>query len=239
MQNEIKPLLELQKADRGRLEAETNLKRLPTDLALAYARIQKQCEADDAEKMRIRGLEVRRKDIDNDLKSAEEQLLRLKNQQLAVKKNEELEALNHEIEAKSRQIGELEESEIAALLEIDDAQEAFEEASEDRRRTIELHEKEIQHLEAHRDEWEQEVRTFSAQAEALARNVSPALLTAYQRIQQRGIRPPWVVAVRDEKCTGCHLKIAGEVASALSRSNPSNTVLQCEHCGRIVFMENH
>ena len=59
-----------------------------------------------------------------------------------------------------------------------------------------------------------------------------------QRLYERlAVKPglPVVVAIRDGKCDGCHLKISSNVES---ESRKADKVVMCDQCGRIVYWES-
>src|SRR5690606_10603288 len=83
----------------------------------------------DEEKKLITGLkelEIRRKDVDGQLKATEAKLVDLKTKQASVKKQDEYEALNNEIANCQKKISDFEDLELGLLEEIDKKHADFE-----------------------------------------------------------------------------------------------------------------
>lgn len=232
MQAEIEPLLKLQENDRHLLEIEAQLAHLPREIAQAEKKIAEEQAAIDVAHEAVKAEEVRRKDLDNDLKSAEAQLIKFKNQQLDVKKNEEYVALNHEISATETKIGEIEEREILSLMAIDDAKAAHDKAQQEHGDLIAAYQADIQRKQEEIRELEAELDAAKAAVAAAEPAVDPKFLTAYGRVKQQKVRAPWVVSVTQHKCNGCHIKLDGEVESQLL--DPTGPV-HCSSCGRILY----
>lgn len=66
--------------------------------------------------------------------------------------------------------------------------------------------------------------------ERLAMQVDPALLTRYQRARQHYGVP--VVAVSNNKCSGCNMSLPMLMLKKLSTGD---VVVECENCGRILY----
>lgn len=231
---EIEPLLILQDRDQRRLDIEHQLERTPLEVERAESRIAAETAKIEAERQRLRDLEVRRKEIDNDLKAAEAKVLQYRNQQLSVKKNEELEALNHEIETLQGQISDLEDAELEALEEIDTAQAALTAFEAEAEATIKHHRREIELLTERAKQLEGDLGGAIEAVETAKARVDERYLAAYGRARQRAKRPPWVVPMRDQKCGGCHLKVAGDTDTAVRAGKQP---AQCESCGRLLYIE--
>jgi predicted nucleic acid-binding Zn-ribbon protein len=77
-----------------------------------------------------------------------------------------------------------------------------------------------------------------AQAEvaAVRTPIDAAALRLYDRIAAR--QQPVCVALRGNKCGGCHLKVSSEVESAVRGKGDATAQLPtCDQCGRIVWWD--
>ncbi len=128
MDDKIEQLLRLQESDLEREQLEKNLDQLPLELKAIDAKIDAEKTQEAGLVQELKDLEVGRKDIDGQLKLAEDKLVELKTKQASIKKAEEFEAINHEIEACEKKIGEFETAEIELLMSIDEKHAAYEKA---------------------------------------------------------------------------------------------------------------
>ncbi|MGF1452319.1 MAG: zinc ribbon domain-containing protein [Opitutales bacterium] len=230
---ELTPLLILQDRDVRRIDILTQLQKLPAEIAAAEAKIAKEETALADAAQALKEMEVKRSALDKELQSTEAEIVRYKSQQLTVKKQEELEALNHEITAKQADAERLEEEELETLMAIDAARAAFEGEKTEREPTIAAFRREIEALRAKIEDLKSQVGEAEAAAEAARPDVDPKYLQAYDMVKKRRPKGPFVVPVEAGKCSGCHLKIAGEVDSSLY--NPTGPVT-CESCGRMLYL---
>lgn len=231
---EIEQLLILQDRDTRLINIEASLKSIPLEVAKYERKIAEEEAALAAAHKRVQELEVRRKDLDNDVKIAEEQVVKYKNQQLQVKKNDEYQALTHEIDTTQVRIGELEETEIGLMLEIDEAQAAYESARAEGQERIQLFRDEIEALRDREQTLSGEIDQAKADVAAAEAECAENYLAAYGRAKRRRAKPPFVAPIEDHKCGGCHLKVSGEVESA---TRGQDGPVQCDSCGRVVYWE--
>ncbi|MEO0795950.1 MAG: C4-type zinc ribbon domain-containing protein [Verrucomicrobiota bacterium] len=234
MDPEIEQLLILQDRDTRLFNILTSLKSIPLELA----KYEKKIAAEEAEiaaaRQSLQELEVRRKDLDNDVKSAESQIIKYKNQQLEVKKNEEYQALTHEIELTESKISELEEAEIALMLEIDEVSQQFDSHKAEGDDRIQLYRDEIETLKDRELTLNKEIDTAKADVQEAEQECSDKYLTVYQRVKRRRPKPPFVSPIEEHKCGGCHLKVSSETESGTRKKEGPVT---CENCGRMVYWE--
>ncbi|WP_269542936.1 zinc ribbon domain-containing protein [Cerasicoccus fimbriatus] len=231
---EIEQLLILQDRDSRLYNIEQSLKTIPLELAKYQAKIAEEEAAIAAAHKELQQLEVRRKDLDNDVKSAEEQIVKYKNQQLQVKKNDEYQALTHEIELTENKVNELEEAEIGLMLEIDEGNEQFAKAKAESDERLQLFRDEIETLQDREQTLKGEIEAAKADVAKEMSACNARYLQSYERVKRRRPKPPFVSAIEDHKCGGCHLKVSSETESATrQKSEP----VHCENCGRIVYWE--
>ena len=82
-----------------------------------------------------------------------------------------------------------------------------------------------------------ELKAVLAEVAAARAPVEPLKLRVYDRIAVRSM--PVVVAIRGDKCGGCHLKVSSEVESAARGKtvDPLAQLPTCDQCGRVVYWE--
>lgn len=232
MDPEIEKLLILQDRDSKRWQTEHQLALLPRERQNLEAKIAG--EKGDLQSARdaFKALELRRRELEKEIQEAEEKIIKYKTQQMQVKKNEEYQALNHEIETLQAKVSALEEEEIRILLEIDEGRVKLDATEKNAEERISLLQKEVSSINTREQTLNIELVSLRAEVTQLENTVHPEFLVAYQRARGRKINPPWVVPLENQKCQGCHLKVSGEVASAVRKHNGP---VHCDSCGRVVY----
>lgn len=232
---EIEQLLILQDRDTRLYNIEHSLKTIPLEREKYKKKIAEEEAALATARQQLQQLEIRRKSLDNDVKTAEEQVIKYKNQQLQVKKNEEYQALTHEIEQTESKIGELEETEIGLMLEIDESTSAFNAEKAEREERIQLYRDELETLDDREQTLKGQIDEAKAAVVEAEKECKPIYLEAYARVKRRRPKPPFVSPIEDHKCGGCHLKVSSEVESA---TRHKDAPVQCDSCSRVVYWEN-
>lgn len=78
-------------------------------------------------------------------------------------------------------------------------------------------------------------KLLSDEREDLIRGISEPLLRTYERMRESRLRSNPVVPVINGVCHGCYMVVTKSVIMELKRGG--NLVL-CEHCGRILFLND-
>ncbi|MFU8847986.1 MAG: zinc ribbon domain-containing protein [Opitutales bacterium] len=229
---QIEKLLIVQDRDIALQKIKQELTRIPQERTKLEARIQTEQENIEAAHQSLKEKEVQRHDLDQQVKTREGNINRFKNQQLEVKKNDEYRALTQQIEQAEAEIAELEESEIALMLEIDEARQTFESEKKSIEADIMERQREIHQLA----ELEQNLNnSINAAVEALAQSrigIEENYIEHYDRVKKLTKRAPYVVPIQDHKCGGCHLRVSNEVSrGALNAGIPHF----CDQCARMVY----
>lgn len=228
----IQKLMALQECDARRDNIQSQLERIPIEIARTEQKITQEKEAIAAAKKTILELEVRRKDIDTEIKQAEEQTGRYKNQQLQVKKNEEYQALQHEINDMGLKISDLEDSEIGIMLEIDEATDLAKKEEEERNQSIKELKTLISKREQHREEFQSELESADSAVKSATAELDEESLRVFQYVKMKAKRPPFIVPLEDQKCTGCYLRVPNEVKTDILKAGK---LVRCINCGRILY----
>jgi uncharacterized protein len=218
------------------VDLEAQLKAVPIDIALVERDIGNEKGAIEAARTGLQELESKKKLLETEIGSAEQTLAKYRTRQLSLRKNDEYQAMGHEIETVQGQISEMEGRELEIMFSIDLAKKKFADAEGVLKQNISGHEARIRMLRERGESLAAELKTAQAEVAAARAPVDEGWLRAYDRMAVRGL--PAVVPVRGSKCGGCHLKVSGEVESAVrGKSDPAQPIT-CDQCGRIVFWEN-
>ena len=225
-------LLILQDRDSKRLGLEAQLKAVPGEIAAVEKKIATEKAAIETARTEVKELETKKKLLETEIGLAEQKLAKYKTQQSLVRKNDEYQALGHEIETTEKAIAALEEQELGVMYNIDEAKKRFAEAEGVLKQNIAGHEARIK---AHKErETSLTVELTEAKAAVVTARgpVGEPALRIYDRIAVR--QQPVLVALRGNKCSGCHLKVSSEVESDARKGEKLAT---CDQCGRMVWFD--
>jgi predicted nucleic acid-binding Zn-ribbon protein len=226
-------LLKLQEADMRRQQLEGQLAQAPRELANLQKKVETEKATFEARKKELQEMEVQRKDIDNQLKSAEAMVLKYKTQQIEVRKNEEYQALSHEIEMAEAKVEGLETQELEQMMKMDEAKKVLAGAEAEYKQRMASLDGEIALVKRREAQTRGELEAQGGAVETAATAVPLIWRTAYERSKQRAAkRPPFVAAIDDHKCGGCHLRTSNEVAEAARHGGKP---VHCDNCGRVVY----
>jgi predicted nucleic acid-binding Zn-ribbon protein len=234
----LEKLLILQDRDAKRLGLEGQLKGVPRDISVVEQRIAAEKAAIETARLELRGLESKKKLLETEIGLAEEKLAKYKTQQSQVRKNEEYQALGHEIETTQSAISGLEEQELQVMYGIDEAKKKFAAAEAELKTNIAGHEARIRTLKERGANLAVELTAAQSEVAAARQPVDASALRVYDRVAARQM--PAVVPIHGGKCGGCHLKVSGEIESAVRSKDagaPGVALSTCDQCGRIVYWE--
>jgi len=230
----IEKLLILQDRDQKRLAQEGLLRTIPRDVAAIEQKIAGEQTALEAARAGLQQLELKKKALESEIAAANEQMGRYRSQQLQVRKNDEYQALGVEIAHSQTAIGVLEEKELEVMYAIDEARRNIAAAGVELKRNVGGHEARIRLLRERESVLQGELEAAQALVATAREGVDETVQRLYDRlISKPGF--PAVVAVREGKCGGCHLKISSNVGS---ESRKADKVVTCDQCGRIVYWES-
>ena len=144
----------------------------------------------------------------------------------------DLERLQHELVSLDKRIGDLEDVELDVMERLETAQQELAAA---RQGLVELEERVVA-LEGSRDSRREELKQEAAEIRArrapMVADIPEPLLSLYERLreQKNGVG---AAALRARRCGGCSLQIDNQELAAIA-TKPSDEVLRCEECGRIL-----
>jgi len=228
------PLLALQAIDLAIMAQENQVKALiPNQIQAGKLKIQTISQAYKQAQEAYQACQADQLNIEKKIQQEDEALLRFKTQQATVKRLEEHTALAHQIATTQSKIADLEDKGMALLMDLDKMKTNLDAHLIQKTQQIDRIEKEIGLLEARLVQLHQELADHQAQRIRTRSSISPVYLEAYEHIQQKKIRSPWVVAMIEGYCQGCHLKLSQEgLAGVMNLEKPSS----CEHCGRLLYI---
>ena len=232
--SDFKELLLLHGRDRrhGKLEEELNL--LPDDIQRIEKEILTEKESIDIAVSEWKELESKNNALEKEILEIGDKITKNKLRQLEVKKNEEYQALETEISSLSDLQANKEDEQIEVLVNIDDAQ-ATALIAQDKIAN------KVKELELQKVNFEERVLKIKSEIVDLEREIEEArksveveMLRTYDRVKKVVSRPPFLAPLKDQKCSGCNLRVSNDV---ISTALVEQKLTQCDQCGRIVYVE--
>ena len=231
MNEEIRQLLVLQDRDSKAARLEVELESIdPEREKTKRESLASQQVLEQAKQTKMQ-LEVRRKDLENEVESKKEQIRKYSQQQLETKKNEEYQALTREIEHVRQSISELEDQELELMEEQDDFKAKLAEASQVAEEAKVNEAQLLSELDEREKNLGSQLDQLDEEREALADAIDPKALTHYERLlDTKGGRV--IVGIDHGSCGGCHMKLqAQEIVNAKSERER----ITCTNCGRLLY----
>ena len=231
MNEEIRQLLVLQDRDSKAARLEVELESIdPEREKTKRESLASQQVLEQAKQTKMQ-LEVRRKDLENEVESKKEQIRKYSQQQLETKKNEEYQALTREIEHVRQSISELEDQELELMEEQDDFKAKLAEASQVAEEAKVNEAQLLSELDEREKNLGRQLDQLDEEREALADAIDPKALAHYERLlDTKGGRV--IVGIDHGSCGGCHMKLqAQEIVNAKSERER----ITCTNCGRLLY----
>lgn len=229
--DQIRVLIELQKIDAKIFELRRSLDAFPvrkktieSQLAAAKARF---AAAEDS----LKKIQMKQKELENDVLAKENLAKKYQQQQSAVKTNQEYAALTKEIQNANADKSLIEDQ----VLKLMDDVEAQKKANLDEKKTLADSEARVkQELETITKETasiNQQIESMIAERKQHTPQVAADVLAQYERIlvKREGVA---LAALRGESCSGCGLAFPPQTVNEIKMKE---TMIFCESCSRIVY----
>lgn len=226
-------LLDLQERDTHCDTIKQKLAEIPDEVAELEAEVKQEQATLEAARQALKDLEVKRKAVEGQIASHEEQVVKFKTQQMAVKKQEEYQAFNQQIEHAKQAISECEDQALELLMATDDQREKVASLEKSTAEAVSRLKGEIGLLRQNEADLKAELGGAEAAVVAAEATVPAKAISVYKYVKTRVRKGPYVVPIVDHKCMGCHLKVSNDVLTIALRDAAS--LPRCDSCSRIVF----
>ena len=222
----IEKLLILRERDKTILEAEAELKGLAAERAATDKRSDSAEQTNEAAKLKANEIESSRKQLENEVSTNEEAILKYASQQLATKKNDEYQALSKEMDHCRKTISDLEDKELELMMEADEQAETVESAqadldaaNSDKATAHSAIDERETNLNSHLDET-RELR------DEVAAQIDEDVMDRYERLlSKKG--PSAVSGIEHAVCGNCHMKLPPQVIVDCKHGENVNYCPQC------------
>jgi len=232
--SDFKELLLLHGRDRrhGKLVEELNL--LLEDIQRVEQKILTENESIEIAVSEWKQLESKNNALEKEILEIGEKISKNKIRQLEVKKNEEYKALDSEIISLTNLESIKEDEQIEVLVKIDDAQSTAQIAQEKIAQKVEGLVQQKKNFEERMLKVRSEILDLEKEIEKARQSVEVEMLRTYERVKKVVSRAPYIAPLKDQKCSGCNLRVSNDV---ISTALVEQKLTQCDQCGRIVYIE--
>jgi predicted nucleic acid-binding Zn-ribbon protein len=232
MLKEIEQLLILQNRDRKLRSLKQELKHIPAERRGLEEKLAVAAKQFEGVKLRSKEIEVERKRLENEAQSKRDQIAKFQVQKFQTRKNEEFRALNNEIERFEGEVRQIEDKELDLMEAAEQLKPQIAEADRAAQAAKEMVEKQLADLQARQVTLETQIKELEDDRGKLTSDLDEDLLDTYTRMF--ATKGEAVVALENEVCTGCHMRVTGSTGS---RARAGREIVHCEQCGRILYAE--
>lgn len=228
----IPKLLQLQERDQRIRQLQKDLKDIPNLQTRAKTQLAGDQAAVEATSHAVKETEVKIKSIQLDVQTRQTTIKRLQDQQFETRKNDEFTALGHEIKRYQAEVTSMEDGELEQMEALEAGKAKLKEAQAKLAETQKRVNEELKALDERSEGVKKRLEELTAERKELAVPVEEEILDLYTRMfQKKGDSA--VVPMENAMCGGCHMKVVVGVIQSLKQSE---TITQCESCGRILYM---
>jgi len=173
---------------------------------------------------RMRNLEV--DELDANIRQYQERL------DTGIISFKEMEDLRAKIVSERGRISAMEDEALVLMDKIEETHAAVAEAAETCATKVEQHRAQIEDIVGEIGSIRVEIGDLEGQRATLCGAIPAYLIKQYDTLRARSGEP--IAVVRNGTCSGCKLKLAG---STVERARGSLGIVTCEHCSRILYVE--
>lgn len=233
LEEQVKLLVELQGLDTQIFRREKDLSDMPENLRIIDEAFKSKMTNLKVLEDSLKGLQVKRKDKENDLESKEGSIKKLQTQLYQLKTNKEYTTMQGEI-ARIRADNSLIEEEVIKILDQIDAENIRIAKEKEFLKGEEVKLNEEKHkVEEETKRVNSEVASLKIRRETLVQKIDKPVLNKYDRIikSKDGLA---VVPVAGESCQGCFRILPSQVIHEIRMKKD---LVFCENCARILYLE--
>ena len=232
MSHPLESIVSVQKKDRRLIKLMRGIRDIPQRKSDIEAQLagteQKLKTAMDSRKH----TEASLKDLELEVETLKEQVVKYKQQQMEAKTNDQYRAFVKEIGTVEREIKELEDKEIILMEALEKGQTIVNECKEKLATEQSGIADELAELDDRAAELTEQLNAMKADRDRMAKQCDQAILQKYARIMNNKRDFAVVMIEPGGHCGGCHMKLPPQVVN--DARNPTK-IVACNFCGRIVY----
>jgi predicted nucleic acid-binding Zn-ribbon protein len=227
---EIERLLLLQDRDKKARSLRGELKTVPLERKSLEEKLAAAKQLSQDTHHRQRTAEVEQARLENEIRSRKEQIAKYETQKMQTRKNEEYQALNHSIAHVRGEISGIEDRQLLLMETLDELKPQVAEADKAATAAADLVKRQLADLEEKSRQLTAQLAELDATREKFTAGLNEDLLDDYKRLFTT--KNEAVVALRNEVCSGCHMKVTVSTVTAVKARK---SVVHCEQCNRILY----
>ena len=236
IKEDLLKLLDLQKIDEELKRLERSRKDYPKKIGELKESTAKTKEELEDKTRKSEELQHKRRQLERDIKTANENLVKRQKRLAAIKTNKEYDAIQHEIESAQNSIEELETELLLVMEELDILSSEIQQNKSEYETIRKENAAQLKGLKGKFESIEIDVDRLEARRREDIQGMHKSALNVYDRLRQRK-KGSSVVVVSQEKrsCGGCHKVIPPQKIMDLRRHDH---LITCEICGSILVWDD-
>jgi predicted nucleic acid-binding Zn-ribbon protein len=228
---EIEKLLILQDKDQLLRRLRAEVKKMPADAEAAKGRLAAANAGTTAAREEFNLNEVAIKNLEIQIQTRRDTIVKLKTQQFETRKNEEFTALAHEATRYEGDVVKLEDDEMVLMEKGEALKAALKEAQDHLSMTEGYVKEELGKIKERYLNVNAQIKEFEGIRAGLAGKVEVDLLERYERILAG--KGDVIAELNGHVCTGCHMKVT---TATYNDARAEKVITYCPNCGRMVYV---
>jgi uncharacterized protein len=229
----LSPLIELQKLDLRIAEIKDQRRKIPERLQAIEAPLQEARQLHQQTGAAVETLVKERRSCEQDLEAHEAHTEKMKSRLSELKSNKEYQAHLFEIEVANKKKGDIEEKILLCMEKIEQLQRTAKEAQEKLSAIEKTYTQEKQALDTLEHRLSIELADLEVQQQARSAHVEKGLLNRYNSI--KASRKDHALAeIKEGICSGCRLQLPPQLISEVKRAEELHT---CPYCRRMLYWD--
>ena len=233
MNQNLSPLIELQKLDLRIMEIKDQCRKIPGRLQTVEVPRREAQQLYQQTSASVDVLIKERRSHEQDLEAHEAHTEKMKSRLSELKSNKEYQAHLFEIEVANKKKGDIEEKILLCMEKIEQVQLMAKEAQEKLSAVEKAYVQEKQALDELEHALSRELADLEAQFQACSAHVEKGLLNRYNTIKAARKDQP-LAQIKEGICSGCRLQLPPQLIAEVKRSQDLHT---CPYCRRMLYWD--
>ena len=229
----LTPLIELQKLDLRIMEIKDQRRKIPERLHAVEAPLQEAQQRHQQTSASVELLIKERRSHEQDLEAHEAHTEKMKSRLSELKSNKEYQAHLFEIEVANKKKGDIEEKILLSMEKIEQLQRTAKEAQEKLSATEKAFREGKQALDELERTLSAELTDLEGQQQARSAHVDKGLLSRYNTIKAARKDQP-LAEIKEGICSGCRLQLPPQLIAEVKLSQDLHT---CPYCRRMLYWD--
>ncbi len=235
MNQNLSPLIELQKLDLRIAEIKDQRRKIPERLQAVDVPLQEARQLHQQTSASVETLVKERRSHEQDLDAHEAHTEKMKSRLSELKSNKEYQAHLFEIEVANKKRGDIEEKILLCMEKVEQLQQTAKDAQEKLSAIEKTFTREKQALDELERTLSTELADLETQQQARSAHVEKGLLSRYNSI--KASRKDHALAeIKEGICSGCRLQLPPQLISEVKRAEGLHT---CPYCRRMLYWDGH